>query len=93
MSVRYLEGPQPLCRTFVQVRPQRATGAYECSFMPQQAGRVAVLVQLRGEGVGGSPFLANPNLNLNPNPNPNPFPDPNPNPNRGYHRSQAVTLT
>ena len=29
--------PQPLCRTFVQVRPQRATGAYECSFMPQQA--------------------------------------------------------
>ena len=37
MSVRYLEGPQPLCRTFVQVRPQRATGAYECSFMPQQA--------------------------------------------------------
>ena len=37
VSVRYLEGPHPLCRTFVQVRPQRATGAYECSFMPQQA--------------------------------------------------------
>ncbi len=50
--MRYLEGPQPLCRTFVQVRPQRATGAYECSFMPPQAGRVAVLVPLRGEGVG-----------------------------------------
>ena len=31
--------------------------ALECSFMPQQAGRVAVLVQLRGEGVGGSPFF------------------------------------
>ena len=25
--------------------------------MPQQAGRAAVLVQLRGEGVGGSPFF------------------------------------
>ena len=39
------------------MRPQRASGAYECSFMPQQAGRAAVLVQLRGEGVGGSPFF------------------------------------
>ena len=32
-------------------------GMPSCSFMPQQAGRVAVLVQLRGEGVGGSPFF------------------------------------
>ena len=48
---------QPLNRTSVQVLAHRASGAYECAFTPQQAGRVAVLVQLRGEGVGGSPFF------------------------------------